>query len=50
MIYFIHNQVSRSVKIGSAWNPKGRRSTLQISNSTELVILGKIPGTKKVEK
>lgn len=50
MIYFIHDQTSRTIKIGCAWNPNRRLSTLQISTSNKLVLLGKIAGTKKIEK
>jgi hypothetical protein len=50
MIYFIHDQTSRTIKIGCAWNPNRRLSVLQISTSNKLVLLGKIAGTKKVEK
>jgi hypothetical protein len=50
MIYFIHNQTSRSIKIGFAWNPAKRLSTLQTSTSNNLVLLGSIAGMKPVEK
>lgn len=50
VIYFIHDQTNRTIKIGCSWSPRKRLSTLQISTSNELVLLGKIPGTKKVEK
>lgn len=50
MIYFIHNQTDGTIKIGSSWNPNRRLSTLQTSTPTKLVLLGKIAGTKKVEK
>lgn len=50
MIYFIHDKTSRTIKIGCAWNPSRRLSTLQISTSNKLVLLGSIPGMKKVEK
>jgi hypothetical protein len=50
VIYFIHDETSRTIKIGCAWNPNRRLSTLQISTSNKLVLLGSIAGTKKVEK
>jgi hypothetical protein len=50
MIYFIHDQTSHSIKIGCSWNPEGRLSTLQISTSNTLVLLGKFAGTKRTEK
>src|SRR5205809_32131 len=50
VIYFIHDQTSRSIKIGCAWNPQQRLSTLQISTSNPLALLGEIAGMKKVEK
>lgn len=50
MIYFIHDQTSRAIKIGCAWNPGRRLSTLQISTSNKLVLLGSIGGMKRSEK
>lgn len=50
MIYFIHDETSRTIKIGCAWDPNRRLSTLQISTSNKLVLLGTFAGTKKVEK
>jgi hypothetical protein len=50
MIYFIHDQTSRTIKIGCAWNPRRRLSTLQISTSNKLVLLGSIAGMKRTEK
>jgi hypothetical protein len=50
MIYFIHNQTNHTIKIGCGWNPNRRLSTLQISTSDTLVLLGSIPGTKKTER
>src|SRR5262245_2180071 len=50
MIYFIHDKTNHTIKIGCAWNPARRLSTLQISTSNELVLLGAIPGMKKTEK
>jgi hypothetical protein len=50
MIYFIHDPTNRTIKIGCAWNPNRRLSTLQISTSNTLVLLGSIGGMKKAEK
>src|SRR5262245_3495113 len=50
MIYFIHDQTSRTIKIGCAWNPGRRLSTLQISTSNKLMLLGAIAGMKRAEK
>lgn len=50
MIYFIHDEAGRAVKIGSAWNPRRRLSTLQTSTPSTLTLLGAIPGTRRVEK
>ena len=50
MIYFVHDKTSRSIKIGCAWDPHKRLSTLQISTCNELVLLGAIAGTKRTEK
>lgn len=50
MIYFIHDKTSRSIKIGCARDPKRRLSTLQISTSNVLVLLGAIAGTERTEK
>lgn len=50
MIYFVHDKTSRTIKIGCAWNPGKRLSTLQISTSNELVLLGAISGMKRTEK
>lgn len=50
MIYFIHDKTSRTIKIGCAWDPIRRLSTLQISTSNELVLLGAIAGMKRTEK
>jgi|GEM_PF-5930214 len=50
MIYFIHDEPSRAVKIGSAWNPSKRQSTLQISAPDKFMLLRTIAGTKKVEQ
>jgi hypothetical protein len=50
MIYFIHDQTSHTIKIGCARNPRKRLSTLQISTSNKLVLLGAIGGTERTEK
>src|ERR1700677_3407210 len=50
MIYFIHDQTSRTIKIGCAWDVQRRLSTLQISTSNRLVLLGTIGGTKRTER
>jgi hypothetical protein len=50
VIYFIHDTVSGAIKIGHAWNPSKRLSTLQISTPNKLILLGSIPGTKRVEQ
>ena len=50
VIYFIHDQTSRTIKIGCAWHPGQRLVTLQISTSNKLVLLGSIAGMKKAEK
>ncbi|MGL4555699.1 MAG: GIY-YIG nuclease family protein [Gemmataceae bacterium] len=50
MIYFIHDTTSRAIKIGCAWNPARRLSTLQISSPNKLVLLGAIAGMKAVEE
>ena len=49
MIYFIHDVTSRTIKIGCAWDPRRRLSTLQISTSNKLVLLGAVAGMEKVE-
>ena len=50
MIYFIHDQPSRTIKIGCARNPARRLSTLQTSTPNKLVLLGAIAGTERTEK
>jgi hypothetical protein len=50
VIYFIHDPTNRTIKIGCAWNPDRRRSALQISTSSTLVLLGSIAGMKRTEK
>jgi hypothetical protein len=50
VIYFIHDPTSHTIKIGWARNPARRLSTLQISTSNKLVLLGAIGGTKRTEK
>ena len=50
MIYFIHDAPSRAIKIGHGWNPRSRLSTFQISTPNKLVLLGTIPGTKRIEE
>jgi hypothetical protein len=50
VIYFIHDQTSRTIKIGCAWNPRKRLSTLQISTPNKLVLLGTIGGMERTEK
>jgi hypothetical protein len=50
MIYFIHDTVNRTIKIGHAWNPRKRLSTLQISTPNKLELLGTIAGTKRIEQ
>ena len=50
VIYFIHDQTSRTIKIGCARDPRRRLSTLQISTSNKLILLGKIAGTERTEK
>ena len=47
MIYFIHDETNRTIKIGCSWNPQRRLSDLQISTSNKLVLLGQIAGMKK---
>jgi hypothetical protein len=49
MIYFIHDVTNRAIKIGCGWNPRRRLSTLQISTSNKLDLLGTIAGMEKVE-
>ncbi len=49
MVYFIHDETGHTIKIGCAWNPHQRLSTLQISTSNKLVLLGYIGGMKQVE-
>jgi hypothetical protein len=48
--YFIHDPVSRAIKIGHGWNPRSRLSTFQISTPNKLVLLGQIAGTKRTEQ
>jgi hypothetical protein len=50
VIYFIHDQTSRTIKIGCARDSRKRLSTLQISTSSELILLGEIGGTERTEK
>jgi hypothetical protein len=50
MIYFIHDVTSHTIKIGCARDTGGRLSTLQISTSNKLVLLGAIAGTERIEK
>lgn len=50
MVYFIHDITARAIKIGSAREPRKRLSTLQISTSNKLVMLGAIGGTERIEK
>jgi hypothetical protein len=50
MIYFIHDVTSHTIKIGCARDPRKRLSTLQISTSNKLVLLGAIAGTERTEK
>jgi hypothetical protein len=44
MIYFIHDPISRRVKIGVAGDPYGRLRALQTGNPNRLTMLGIIPG------
>lgn len=46
MIYFIHDQTSRAIKIGCARDPRQRLSTLQTSTSNRLVLLGTTAGAE----
>ena len=50
MIYFIHDVPSRTIKIGHGWNPRTRLSTFQTSTPNKLILLGTIPGTKRIEE
>lgn len=50
VIYFIHDVTSRAVKIGHAWDPRNRLSTLQISTPNKLALLGAIAGTRRTEQ
>ncbi len=50
MVYFIHDQTSRAVKIGHAWSPQKRLSELQVATPNKLVLLGAIAGTRRTER
>lgn len=49
VVYFVHDQASRAVKIGYAANERSRKSGLQTGNPNDLVSLGTLPGGRKEE-
>lgn len=50
MIYFIQNEVTRNIKIGTSSNPEKRLQSLQTASAENLVILGIIDGGVQEEK
>jgi hypothetical protein len=49
MIYFIHDETSKAVKIGKANDPQKRLSMLQVGCSNKLAMLAMIPGNQSEE-
>jgi len=49
-VYFIEESSTGNVKIGSARDVQQRRSDLQVGNSSELVVVGTLPGGCKLER
>ena len=48
LVYFISDGMG-NVKIGVAYDPVGRRATLQCGNAHELTLLAALPGTEELE-
>jgi hypothetical protein len=49
VIYFIHDRISRAVKIGVSNNPADRLGTLQTGNPNRMELLGHIRGDERDE-
>lgn len=49
-VYFIHSEEQRGVKIGHSNKPNKRLDQFQVGNPSELVMLGSIPGGRRLEK
>jgi hypothetical protein len=49
MIYFLHNEAGKAIKIGHSGGLKGRLSDIQVGNHVTLVLLGTIPGDEDEE-
>lgn len=49
-VYFIENPANRHIKIGWAKKPVGRLKSFQTASSVKIRLLGKIPGSRDLER
>lgn len=49
-LYFIREGEAGPIKIGVGAHPEARMSTLQVSATAKLTLLGSIPGSRRIER